>query len=340
MDSRTTVADCKMWETCGTSGRWADIQHHKIFLRENSEFTCPRLPKHSITTQTLDVVKYVVISFQDQKLAIQKTHQKDSLQVNNQNQNLTRNSNWSVFGQALGVPEIEKFAAGLAVQSRGTQVAGDKRDVTHRCCRKPWGPCHAFVTLRRWYFFPFFVTHSDHGTKSALAYVKWSESATIACFGSVALQRRVAASESERKSISLKALEGCKTHQMYTTTDGQCACTEMLVFLKPRRSTMLPISKKQAGWACAAWLIMSCCCTLDVVGKGPFLRLYSELFLLPFEMMPQYLLFWKHSQRRSLTFFLVTDWARLDGVLHHPRLGHRDLAPCHVFGWLWLFHVI
>lgn len=93
MDSRTTVADCKMWETCGTSGRWADIQHHKIFLRENSEFTCPRLPKHSITTQTLDVVKYVVISFQDQKLAIQKTHQKDSLQVNNQNQNLTRNSN-------------------------------------------------------------------------------------------------------------------------------------------------------------------------------------------------------------------------------------------------------
>ena len=199
--------------------------------------------------------------------------------------------------------------------------------------QKAMGACHAFVTLCRWYFFPFFVTHSDHGTKSALAYVKWSESATIACFGSVALQRRVAASESEHKSISLKALEGCKTHQIYTTTDGECACTEMLVFLKPRRSTMLPISKKQAGWACAAWLIMSCCCTLDVV-------LYSELFLLPFEMMPQYLLFWKHSQRRSLTFFLLTDWARLDGVLHHPRLGHRDLAPCHVFGWFWLFHVI
>lgn len=97
-----------------------------------------------------------------------------SLQVNNQNQNLTRNSNWSVFGQALGVPKIEKFAAGLAVQSRGTQVAGDKRDVTHRCCRKPWGPAMShFCYTVQMIFFPIFCdSFRLYGTKISIGLCK------------------------------------------------------------------------------------------------------------------------------------------------------------------------
>ena len=119
-DTIVQIVKCgNMWDQLEV-GRHATSQD--LFKRENSEFTCPRLPKHSITTQTLDVVICDSTLTRNLPQKHTKTHQKDSLQGNNQNQNSTRNHVFGCFWTSARVPKIES-AAGVA--NRGTQVAGE-----------------------------------------------------------------------------------------------------------------------------------------------------------------------------------------------------------------------